>query len=174
LNIFDIQYESSKLVNGSYIGGYAISLKPEFKSIIEGKITLPSKDSNGNNITIMNNFNEANKITRFYFLEDAAYTHIADSSCQSLIKLECVYFPSSLIVVGKYAFKDVKPLKTITLGNNIKDIGEEAFHLTYGPGVLEINKLPESIKNIGTRAFCNRGPKVTISKIPDSVETIGN
>jgi hypothetical protein len=52
---------------------YLIEVKPEYRSFLSGKITLPSKDANGKPVTVLGKIadGENNGITHVYFLPDA-------------------------------------------------------------------------------------------------------
>ena len=49
-----------------------ISLKPEYKNFLSGKVTLPSRDKNGKFITALGTFGATN-VTQVYFLENSQY-----------------------------------------------------------------------------------------------------
>lgn len=110
--------------------GYSISIKPEFVSLIQGKITVPSKDSSGNNIEALGSFVGCINLKEIYFLPNNAYTKIADTSCEGNTNLEKVYWP-----------------------NNITDIGTSAFHNCYALTINESHRLPNALTIIGSTAF---------------------
>ena len=85
LNITDLQY--FQISNGT------ISMKNIYKSIISGKITLPSTEANGNYINIINasGFAQTENITHVFFMPDAMYTELRDSAFESCSKLKNIY-----------------------------------------------------------------------------------
>ena len=72
--------------------------------------------------------------------------------------------------VGKNAFKECKKLKTVTIGNSVKKIGDYAF---YGCTSLRTVKMGSGVTGIGTKAFskCGKLAKLTIGK---NVSSIGD
>ena len=80
--------------------------------------------------------------------------------------LTSLTLPDSLKYIGNGAFEGHKNLKTVKLGENIIDIGAEAFN---GCRITSI-ELPDSTKIIGESAFsANKLEKIVI---PENVESI--
>ena len=77
-----------------------------------------------------------------------------------------IVFDGPVIVVGSYAFKDCRTLKTVYLPNAVTKIEKEAFSNSG----LEYIDLPESLSYIGYSAFC----MAKLSKLicPTSLKTI--
>ncbi len=71
--------------------------------------------------------------------------------------------------IGKDAFKG-KTLTSVTIGNNVTDIGESAFENCTG---LTSVSFGSSVRTIKTNAFSGCTGLITVT-IPESVETIGN
>ena len=90
------------------------------------------------------------------------YTYEAFNNCNYLkeIVVQSSVIPSESF---KYANRKV----TVTLGDNVKEIGAEAFS---GAGIETI-ELPEGLEKIGTRAFANSS--LTSLTIPSSVKEVG-
>lgn len=83
-------------------------------------------------------------------------------------KAKKISLPDSVVTIEKSAFYD-SYLEKITLGKNVKTIGDSAFlRCRY----LESINLPESLKTIGDRAFYSCVALKEI-KIPNGVESIG-
>lgn len=91
-------------------------------------------------------------------------------NCTSLLSVDL----SSATDVAEYAFADCGNITKITLGNNLKTIGECAFggNSITGVGVEEIT-LPDSLESIGAGAFisCTALKEITI---PEKVTVIPN
>jgi hypothetical protein len=117
-----------------------IEVKPEYRSSLSGKITLPSTDANGKSVTVLGEIAgslENNGITEIYFLPDAKYKVIGQvnygiSAFYGFNNLTKVYFPpemNSLKYLGKTSFANLSNLNTIVnLPNSIEYIGEMAFN----------------------------------------------
>lgn len=148
-----------------------ISLKPEYRNFLSGKITLPSRDKNGKYITGLGILS-ANNVTHVYFLSDAQYEVLGqinngNSGFSAMRKLQLVYFPenmTSLKYIGDSCFNNImQSLKKIqNLPNSIEYIGSQGFKWCQE---LELNKLPSSLKYIGPSAFYGCY-KVSFSTIP--------
>ena len=75
----------------------------------------------------------------------------------------------SIVGVAKNAFKDCTSLKSLTLPDTVKKIGDYAFS---GCNYMVLTALPKSVESIGERAFYSCSG-IKISEIPDSVSSIG-
>ncbi len=111
---------------------------------------------------------------------------IGDYAFQNCGALESITIPSSVIIIGDNAFdgtnlKEVNynaeefvylssSLEKVTLGDNVKKIGDYAFQ---DCGALESITIPNSVESIGMYAFQNCGALESIT-IPNSVEYIGD
>ncbi|MCI9211045.1 MAG: leucine-rich repeat protein [Eubacterium sp.] len=86
-------------------------------------------------------------------------------NCKSL---EQVVFPSTLKMIGDYAFSDCVNIKYVNLPEGLIDIGKEAFH---GCRSLESISFPRNLKKLGECAFfsCSSLLKITV---PGSLKTI--
>ena len=162
------------------ITGTMISLKDEYATVLGGKITLPTNDDKGNKITILGSMNPVkernNFITDIYFLSGAEYVAVGTGACQSLGYLNNVYLPETMTYICENAFAEISSLKHVTLSNNIKRIGSQAFYSfnnVAGQTKMDLKTLPTSLISIGDRAFCNAGAGITISELPNTVEKIG-
>lgn len=168
--------------NGSINLGtqYMISVKEAYKATLSGKITLPNKDANGHDITVVGVLN-APGITEVYFLENNKYISIGmpnnamefrdNGGFYNLPNLEKVYFPTTmptLKYIGYSAFRLTSKLMAIeNLPDSIEYIESEAFRSCPAP----LSKLPSNISYIGGNAFrtCNN---VSFSILPQNLEVI--
>ena len=85
--------------------------------------------------------------------------------------LRSVYIPSSVTVIGKFAFYNCTELTEITLMEGLTSIGADAFWRAFkNTGSINI-VIPNTVTNIGAGAFAEAG--ITSVDIPDSVTRIG-
>ena len=77
--------------------------------------------------------------------------------------LKSVTIPSGVTDIPALAFKYDSALKTVSIEDGVKTIGEEAFFLS---GIEKIT-MPASIESIGKRAFYNTGSIEVIDAIED-------
>jgi hypothetical protein len=169
----------NQYIDGIEVYGTMISLSvaENYHEMIGGKITVPSKDLQGNPITVLGSFRSNSKITDIYFLPDAEYTHVADAACERMDALRNVYLPGTVKCLGQDSFANSLRLENVNLTDAIERIGHQALYITgrtsrLGPGV-ELSRLPLYVNHIGTRAFCNAGPRVVIKELPNTVTTVG-
>lgn len=101
--------------------------------------------------------------------DDAFHFNIDDKNFNSIVKLETVKFPSTLKIIGEYAFADCAKLKKIDLPFNLKEIKPGAF---MSCDSLTSVTLPTGITRISGYcfAFCDNLETV---KIPNGVTCIG-
>ena len=119
------------------IGGItSIKIKDKYALLLQGKITLPSKDSNGNLITVVKksditptSLNPNTILTHIYCLDNSKYTAIEDN-----------------------VFEYYSGLKKAQILNsvNLKTIGGRAF---AGCNKLELQNLPASLETVEVGAF---------------------
>lgn len=170
-----------------------ISIKEEYKDVLQGKITLPSF-FNGQAIKMIGDFSKANLITNVFFKSDAQYIYVApnafvngsatgSSGFEYNISLKGVYLPDTIRKIGTQAFMGQYKMETITLNDEITAIGNYAFKGVYGfnpnterEEIFRMNffmrELPTKLVALGIGAFTIAGPNVHISKIPVGLETI--
>ena len=169
--------------------GIVISIKDEFRNLLEGKITLPQK-YNGKYITSIDDFKNMSKVTEVYFenTENCQYNYIVNNGgfartmAAANTVLEKVMLPPSMKAIGDSAFSHCTKLKTITLSDRITRIGSNAFSgfQVYGANgielstehlIVELDTLPQSLVDLGEHAFCYCD-NVAFTMIPDGVEVI--
>lgn len=86
----------------------------------------------------------------------------------NLKQLRSVTIPNSVISIGRNAFWGCTNLSTVSLSNSLKEISEDCFSVCENLSSIEI---PNSVTSIGEGAFW--GCKFTSIVIPTSVKTIG-
>lgn len=99
----------------------------------------------------------------------------ANGAFADLYSLKEVVLPSSIRVIGDYAFRYCRRLATINLNEGLEVIGAQAFSQNTSASnlVLTLTTLPNSVKTIGDYAFstCNA---VALTSLPSSlIGTIG-
>ena len=174
--------------------GTTISLKPEYRYLIQEPITLPIK--NGQYIiTSIGSFGSKNenefrptKYTHIYFenngeggnyttIKDDAFAHwsgtnLSTNADYSLLK--AIYLPNTITTIGSYAFGGCQNL--IELGDitNINKLGYGAFQKT---GQIQFNLNSTKITTndgIGsTSTFSEAGPGVIANSLPSTITKLG-
>ena len=79
-----------------------------------------------------------------------------------------VTFPSSLKVIGEYAFFHCEKLTQVTWGDSLESIGGNAFS---NSGLAGDIVLPEGLRSVGYHAFARTD--ITSVRFPSSLETLG-
>ena len=174
--------------------GTTISLKPEYRYLIQEPITLPIK--NGQYIiTSIGSFGSKNgdefkptKYTHIYFenngeggnyttIKDDAFAHwsgtnLSTNTNYSLLK--AIYLPNTITTIGSYAFGGCQNL--IELGNitNINKLGYGAFQKT-GQIQFDLNNTKITTNDgIGsTSTFSEAGPGVIANSLPSTITKLG-
>ena len=151
---------------------YVIEVKPEYRSFLSGKITIPSKDKNGRPATVLGVLgNMGSAITQVYFLEDSQLKVLGQveygmSGFYGLSNLKSIHFPANMTTlkyVGQTCFTLLNALTTIVnLPDSIEHIDNQAFMWCMN---LQLTKLPASLKYVGSSAFmgCNN---ISIETLP--------
>ena len=176
LEAFDISSEPEKFEVGEekdifYLTGYCISIKDSYKNILQGKITLPKADANGNPIIAVKNFNGCTKITELYFQTNGCqYKVIRKSAFNTNASIQKIHFPDSLTIIDFRAFNEASALKTIIWGTGLTRIEQEAF---WKCSSLSITSLPEGLESLGTRVFSSCGKGIRLTSLPNSLKRIG-
>ena len=178
MNINDWGYSTNSQVIISKKNWVGIAIKPEYKNVLQGKITLPSKI---NGLTIeaigQNGFSNEEKITHIYFLEDSQCKVVGNSAFLNCSNLKVVNLPDSIIAIGNRSFEASFDLTTVSLNDNILYIGEGAFKGAIAGNrwmQVSIAGLPANIVGIGAEAFNRAGPNVNITILPSSLIDLGN
>ena len=172
LVLFDFKDTSLRVMNESY-PVYCISIKPEYQSLVGGKITLPTFDKNGRVIYGIENFSATSKITEVYFLDNAQYTIVGPAAFADS-GITVAHLPSTIQHIGANAFRYAYNLEQIALSDSILSIGDEAFMGLSATSCLKvhIDRLPENLVYLGQRSFYNCGPNVTISSLPSGITKV--
>ena len=154
-----------------------LRVKELYRNSLSGKITLPSKDANNNDINIVGLLGDKNSnITEIYFLKDNKYIGMGGEtntySCQFMPKLRRVYFPensNTMKYLGQSTFRSTTNLTTINnLPNSIEYIGETCFR---DDSAAKLSYIPENVTYIGPEAFYNCRA-VTFDKFPLGLTTL--
>lgn len=181
LSYFNIS--SSPRDFGSYGSGLSISLKPEYKNILEGKITLPAM-KNDKYIVCINDFADMKKVTHVYFEPGSQYTMVGEPNVttgsfshntNAIPTLEAVYLPRSIRYIGQKSFYKQFNLTTANLDNLdvLEVIDQGAFRSTYDAIMkIQCSKLSDTITTIGSAAFMYAGPNITLTALPASLVTL--
>ena len=160
-----------------------ISIKPNYRGILAGKITLPSTyDVNGTSypISTVGNFKHLQAVTHIFFLNDnTSYTTIDRDAFRNTATLEDgypgtnslkgIYLPKNIKTIGDYAFTNVSSIEEFTWGDFITRIGQMAFSNCSAP----ISKLPANIDTLDMGAFLSAN-NVAITELPNSLRVINN
>ena len=167
--LFNCKAEKVTAAGREFSNIYTLSLKDEYRSIIGGKITLPST-YNGTPVMAVTKFNSVAELTDIYVLANAQYKYISDNAFNYNRKLKSVHLPATMTMIGGSAFYEDSALEDFYWNNSpVTRIGDSAFAETE---VLRIDALPTTLEYVGIRAFLNAGPNVTISTLPDKLNKI--
>ena len=173
-------------VNG--VSGYSISLNDNYKTIIAGKVTLPSNYNSKPILKIADSgFKNNFDITHIFFLEAEIpqYKRIEGSAfmvdrTDRNPSLVGVYLPETIEYIGPRAFSEQTALETVHLSDSIKEIQEYAFEMRNGSTKLIVNELPASLEILGAYAFFSLATDttaydtVTVTKLPKNLRLIGD
>lgn len=94
---------------------------------------------------------------------------IPSSLAHEVTGLTSVVIPDSVTEIGDYAFCDCENLKSVTIGNSVEKIYNNAFD---GCGLTSVI-IPDSVTYIGNEAFMSC-QELTSIHIPDSVTHVGD
>lgn len=155
--------------------GDTISIHPNYRDILEGKITIPTSCYDENGIlgtpTKLGDFKSLTKVTHIFFLEDnLEYTTILKNAFERTSSLTYIELPVNIQNIGAYAFQMNNNLEYCSMPEGVISIDTGAFARCEK---LVLTKLPSSLKIIAMAAF-QSASKITISEIPKSVTQIGN
>lgn len=156
---------------------YGIKVKEAYKTVLAGKITLPSVKDGKPVVAIENDgFRGVTNITHVFFLKSNTTQYrtvgsyaFADSTKEGT-QLQGVYLPDTITTINEYAFMNCTNLQDITLNDNITTIGNGAFQSQVSDEMkIIINELPKNLTSLGIGAFARAGSHVIITKIPDEL-----
>lgn len=146
------------------ISGNTITLKDQYKSTLEGKVTVPKATG----VTTIGGFG-SDRITHIYFENGNSINTIANNAFMGSAALKLIEIPAAVTSIGNYAFQSCKELVTADLPNSITSIGSYAFN---GDSKLSITALPESLESLGARAFYSC-EQIQISSLPVGLQILG-
>lgn len=174
---------------GTYGTGLSISLKGEYKDILEGKLTLPAMKDNIP-IICVNDFADMKKITHVYFEPGSRYTLIGEPGVSTgafsrntdiIPVLKAVYLPPSIRYIGQSSFINQYNLEDANLDalEILEVIETDAFRKAGSrysePDMkMKCTKLADTITKIGSGAFYAGGPNITITSLPANLITLQN
>ena len=174
--LFEIDSVDS-VVGDEFMKGRRIRIKPYYASILNGKITFPTKDENGN---IIKNIGPCRSLlidnnVEIYFQEDAQYEAIENNAFKyekvnvsedaiNHYSIKAIHLPNTITKIGNYAFNGTY-ITSINLPSNLTFIGMRAFADCKN---LELTALPSSLVSIGGGAFAGCS-NITIAEIPAKV-----
>ena len=192
LSYFNIPNQTQSY--GGYGSGYVISIKPELKEKIQGKITLPNKTNDGRVISYVGDFAFADctKLKDVYFIdnEDNKYIGIGKGgfAMTKENQLSNVYLPKNSTmfkIIYDYAFQNCYNLLNIDiteekkLNDNIEYIGDYAFGIRESNVTIPINymqvnikELPKNLKILEDGAFY-RNLNLEITTLPIGLTRLG-
>ena len=95
------------------------------------------------------------------------YMKHVPNSCFNFLKITSITLPNNIKAIGGEAFQQCRELEQITLPDKLELIGQQAFHACKK---LKTIDLPQSLENILLSAFRESGLEKIV--IPDQVESI--
>lgn len=151
------------------ISGSKISIKEEYRGVLQGKITIPTS-YNGLSLTDIGDFSTLSKVTHIFFEENnLTYTNISSNAFNRSEHLSYVELPAGIQSIGSSAFSYCSNLEQCDLPESLTYIGTSAF--AQCPK-LKLSRLPSRLETIDLGAFQNAN-LIEITEIPKSVKTIG-
>ena len=174
------------------VNGVRISLKPQYRYDLRGKITLPLTYNNKPIVSIGNfapgQIGQNTQFTHVFFLNDgqtaSSYVEVSDNAFSAgadkyenagTSALKSIYLPDTIRKIGSAAFKNCRELENITLNDNIISIGNGAFQSgNQGPDFMKvhINELPANLRTLNVNAFESAGRNVIVTKLPATLQTL--
>ena len=198
LEYFEVSHDYVNIMtfleNGEQAGvaktGYTISIKDKYRNVLRGKVTLPSKLSDGSYIEFIGDCSDMVNVTDIYFMNDNRYVGISsDGFKMSTLEnsLKNAFLPKTeyFVAIGDNAFADCIFLEHLnidpddnTLNDAITYIGSNAFSYTKVASDVQmsiiLSKLPNSLKALGSSAFRKGGPNITIAELPEGLRSLGS
>lgn len=156
-----------------------ISIKPKYKTWLQGKITIPASVE-GDVVTGIGDFSNMPYITHIYFApamsqecdtigKNAFANGEFSKAYTETPKLITVSLPSSIRYILESAFVHQTELQTVNFNNNIKSIGSYSF---YSNTQLKLASLPEELEYLGVSAFALCGSNVSITSLPEKLTVL--
>jgi len=94
---------------------------------------------------------------------------IGESAFKRMIALKAIDFPESIEQIEAYAFYACGTVSSLSFGNNLKYIGDQAFCYSSAEKVI----LPESVEYVGSAAFAQCSSLVEL-RFPKNIILIGS
>ena len=159
-NVYDktTDYKYFNISNG------AIGIKPEYKEVFGGKMTLPAKDQQGNYITKIadRGFSDMPYLTHVFFEKDPNIQYhtvgnrgFAREDTKIPSALEVLQLPDSITTIDQYACYYQAKLRVLHLSDKITSIGMYAFENAGAEASTpcRLNTLPAALTSIGNNGF---------------------
>lgn len=130
-----------------------LKINPVYKTVLQGKITLPAKSFKSNQIIhkiSSDLINTNNLITHIYFENGSAYEAINNAAFQSCAELSYINLPDTIQSIGVGAFAFDKKLMLDHLPANLTSISMQAF---WQCKKFTIATLPNSLSAIYANTF---------------------
>ena len=163
-------YEVASDINYFNINGKDMTLKEEYKSTLQGKITIPTVPGVEKIGGFCGSPEINSKITHIYFLKNSNIQSINSSCFSYMTNLKSVSLPNSLRVIGGNAFTNCTNLETVVLNDEIYSIGNNAFSQC---SKLNLTALPKKLNKIdGEGAFMLCGEGIKITSLPAELSVL--
>lgn len=133
-----------------------IRLVDKYNAVIQGKVTIPSTVTIGENTytpTIIgenSHFFGNSKITEVFFMPDAPYIKINDEAFVNCYQLTKIHNFPNITIVGNRAFANCSLLELDTLPDSIERLGVGCFAANKK---ISLSALPQNLKEIQAQAL---------------------
>lgn len=137
------------------VSGYQIV--PKDGVVLSGKITIPAT-YNGSPINCLGRFNDQEKITHVYFMDQTNIRVLSDTCFSGDANLKIFDFPSRLRKIDNSSFMSCRQLrynKEKWLNMKVYEIGQSAFNGTFTTEIPFDLFISGEVRTIGHMAFAN-------------------
>lgn len=183
-------FKGSTTANNIPENGPVISIKEMYRDKLQGNITLPKQNPNGEDIYYIGDFNDIINVETVYTLADSKYRGIVEKGfvMTKPNKLNHVYLQKNeeFTYIGQEAFQNCYNLEGLYLDSStelndyITYIGMSAFRYASAAIMgspadsmcIAISSLPSNLTTLGSSAFFKGGNNITISSLPNHLQQI--